>query len=146
METIDDLVLLTICNYLNDPSCKTATMNNILVTSRELKKRILKNITIKKHRVVHFVKKSNIKWTTNPLCLKCNRINEQDLMELVRIRNEFSNVSNKLSVGRGIFIHRDTQAELETFIVKLMCVTKNVYITRNVCCGGKGVEIDLQYS
>ena len=62
METIDDLVLLTICNYLNDPSCKTATMNNILVTSRELKKRILKNITIKKHRVVHFVKKSNIKY------------------------------------------------------------------------------------
>ena len=145
METIDDLVLLTICKYLNDTSCKTATINNMLVTSHDLRKRILKNITIKKHRIVHFVKKSNIKWTTNPLCLMCNRINEQDLIELVRIRNEFSNVSNKQSVGRGIFIHRDTQAELETFLVKLMSVTKNVYITRNVCCGGKGVEIDLQY-
>ena len=145
METIDDLVLLTICKYLNDTSCKTATINNMLVTSHDLRKRILKNITIKKHRVVHFVKKSNIKWTMNPLCLKCNRINEQDLMELVRIRNEFSNVSNKQSVGRGIFIHRDTQSELETFLVKLMSVTKNVYITRNVCCDGKGVEIDLQY-
>ena len=80
------------------------------------------------------------------ICLTCHRIKENDFYELVYIRDAFSNVHaerDRKKCYSPIFIHRNTQQELETFLVKLGRVTKNVVISRNYCCEGKGVEIEL---
>ena len=74
----------------------------------------------------------------------------------MHIKQQFTNIYNinRYSYSRkivsyekrnssSIFIHRNTQQELETFIIKLRKIAKNIVITRTYCWDGKGVEIEL---
>ena len=89
---------------------------------------IKKNVKIEKHRVVTFTRrKCKIEWISDRICLTCHRIKEDDFNELVYIRNAFSNVhANRFTnisyrgSSSSIFIHRNRQQELETFLVKLV--------------------------
>ena len=163
MNTLDTFITHHIIDFLNMPSCKSNDVTNIKCVNRELKSMLQEYKKIKKHRVVK-IKNNNskIKWKHVKLCLTCNSITDTDFQELLSIRNKFSRVqvhpntlSNNinlkkydyrnytLSPSSSINIHRNTQQELETFIVKLRRVTSNVIISGNYCCNGKGVEIDL---
>ena len=161
MNTLDTFITHRIIDFLNVPSCKSNDVSNIKCVNRELKSMIQDYKKFKKHRVVK-IKNNNskIKWKHVNVCLTCNRINDSDLQELLSIRDNFSRVQllsirDKFTSKRynswgvpivsssSIYIHRKTQQELETFIVKLRRVTSNVVISRNYCCDGKGVEIEL---
>tara|TARA_B100001758_G_scaffold247910_1_gene268426 strand:- start:2430 stop:2921 length:492 start_codon:yes stop_codon:yes gene_type:complete len=162
MDTLDKFTIHAIYDFLNVPSCKSKYVNVIKCVNRELKSHLTDYKYIK-HRVVK-IKNNNskLKWKNINLCLTCNRINDTDLQEILSIRDKFSrvqvhsnNLYNEINLNNynyglkfskpssSIFIHRNTQQELETFIVKLRRVTSNVVISKNYCCDGKGVEIDL---
>ncbi len=151
MNQLDNLLYAKICNYFPLVNCKSSDITNLMSTNSKVREMIKENVNIEKHRLVRFSKRtSKIKWTSDMICLTCHRIKENDFNELVYIRNAFSNVhANRFTnisyrgSSSSIFIHRNTQQELETFLVKLGRVTKNVVISRNYCCEGKGVEIDL---
>ena len=149
MNTLDTFITHRIIDFLNVPSCKSNDVSNIKCVNRELKSMIQDYKKFKKHRVVK-IKNNNskIKWKHVNVCLTCNRINDSDLQELLSIRDKFTSKRyNSWGVpivsSSSIYIHRKTQQELETFIVKLRRVTSNVVISRNYCCDGKGVEIEL---
>ena len=147
MNQLDNLLYAKICNYFPLVNCKSNDITNLMSTNSKVREMIKENVNIEKHRVVRFSKRtSKIKWTSDMICLTCHRIKENDFYELVYIRDAFSNVHAKRDRKKcysPIFIHRNTQQELETFLVKLGRVTKNVVISRNYCCEGKGVEIEL---
>jgi hypothetical protein len=147
MNHLDDLLYAKICHYLSLVNCSSTDITNLMITSSSIREMVKQNVNIQKHRVVTFTRpNSKIKWVSDPICLTCHRIKDYDFNELVRIRNVFSNIHLGMKYNgskSSIFIHRDTQSELETFLVKLAKLTKNVVVTRNYCCRGKGVEIDL---
>lgn len=151
MNQLDNLLYAKICNYFPLVNCKSSDISNLMSTNSKVREMINENVKIEKHRVVTFTRqKCKIEWISDRICLTCHKIKEDDFNELVHIRNAFSNVDAirfTMKSYRGssssIFIHRNTQQELETFLVKLGRVTKNVVISRNYCCEGKGVEIDL---
>ena len=147
MNQLDNLLYAKICNYFPLVNCKSSDITNLMSTNSKVREMIKENVNIEKHRVVRFSKRtSKIKWTSDMICLTCHRIKENDFYELLYIRDAFSNVHAKRDRKKSyssIFIHRNTQQELETFLVKLGRVTKNVVISRNYCCEGKGVEIEL---
>ena len=153
MNCLDDLLYAKICAYLPLVNCDGDDIRNLKLTNTSIATMVKKNVKIQQHRVVSFCKrKSRVKWSSDALCLTCHKINNEDYHQLLQIRNQLSlgfpsrldpfvyaNDKEKC----GIYIHRKTQSELETFLVKLRKVTKNVVITRNFCCEGKGVEIDV---
>tara|TARA_X000001036_G_C20690054_1_gene809074 strand:- start:2109 stop:2603 length:495 start_codon:yes stop_codon:yes gene_type:complete len=163
MNTLDIFISHRIIDFLNVPCCKSNDVNNIKCVNRELKAMLQEYKKFKKHRLIKIkTNNSKIIWKHVKLCLTCNRINETDIQEILSIRDKFSRVqvhpntlfnkinlkkydyrNNTLSPSSSINIHRDTQQELETFIVKLKRVISNVVISKNYCCEGKGVEIDL---
>ena len=147
MNELDNLLYAKICCYFPLLSCKSTDISNLMCVSTTVREMIKENVKIEKHRVVTFTRrKCKIEWISDRICLTCHRIKEDDFNELVYIRNAFSNVHAKRDRKKcysSIFIHRNTQQELETFLVKLGRVTKNVAISRNYCCEGKGVEIEL---
>lgn len=147
MNELDNLLYAKICCYFPLLSCKSTDISNLMCVSTTVREMIKENVKIEKHRVVTFTRrKCKIEWISDRICLTCHRIKEDDFNELVYIRNAFSNVHAKRVRKKcysSIFIHRNTQQELETFLVKLGRVTKNVVISRNYCCEGKGVEIEL---
>ena len=147
MNELDNLLYAKICCYFPLLSCKSTDISNLMCVSTTVREMIKENVKIEKHRVVTFTRrKCKIEWISDRICLTCHRIKEDDFNELVYIRNAFSNVHAKRDRKKcysSIFIHRNTQQELETFLVKLGRVTKNVVISRNYCCEGKGVVIEL---
>ena len=147
MNQLDNLLYAKICNYFTLENCKSNDITNLMSTNSTVREMIKENVKIEKHRVVTFTRrKCKIEWISDRICLTCHRIKQDDFNELVYIRNAFSNVHAKRVRKKcysSIFIHRNTQQELETFLVKLGRVTKNVVISRNYCCEGKGVEIEL---
>lgn len=166
MNQLDNLLYAKICDYFPLVNCNSSDITNLMTTNSTVREMVKDNAKIEQHRVVTFTRRySKIKWISDRICLTCHRIKEDDFNELVHIRNAFSNIHddfNQLVHMRNafsnvhakrdrkkcyspIFIHRNTQQELETFLVKLAKVTNNVIISRNYCCGGKGVEIDLSY-
>ena len=113
-----------------------------------------KIITLQYHKVILLRNdKSKIKWHSNKICLTCNRISLDEWDEILTIKQSFSNIYNMKSLKHlsfinrdspHIYIHRNTQQELETFIIKLNRIATNIVITNNYCCEGKGVEIDVE--
>lgn len=153
MNQLDNLLYAKICDYFPLVNCKSSDITNLMTTNSTVREMVKDNAKIEKHRVVRFTRRdSKIKWSSDRICLTCHSIKDNDFNELVHIRNAFSNIHTKWrrktsysDSSSAIFIHRKTQTELETFLVKLAKVTKNVVISRNYCCGGKGVEIELSY-
>ena len=157
MENIDDLILQQICGYFNTLTCKCKDLDNLVGVSRYFKENIPTVIRFQRHKVNVLVNcKSKIQWCSNKICLTCNRLSDNDWRELMHIKQQFTNIYNinRYSYSRemvsyekrnssSIFIHRNTQQELESFIIKLRKISKNIVITRNYCCDGKGVEIEL---
>ena len=153
MNRLDDLLYAKVCAYLPLVNCNGDDIRNLKLTSTSIAEMVKKNVKIEQHRVVSFCKrKSRVKWSSDALCLTCHKINNEDYQQLLQIRNQLSLgfTRDKYLAAPfydkdkcGIYIHRKTQSELETFLVKLRKVTKNVVITRNFCCEGKGVEIDV---
>jgi hypothetical protein len=153
MNKIDDLVLTNICKYFDTKTCKCKELVYLLYVSSYFREKISKLVTIQRHKVVLLAdSKSKIRWCSNKICLTCNRVNDNEWEEIMNIKQRFSNVYNINSLkylsymnrdSSGIYIHRKTQQELESFIIKLIKVATNIVITRNYCCNGKGVEIDL---
>jgi len=153
MNKIDDLVLTNICKYFDTKTCKCKELVYLLYVSKYFREKIPKLVTIQRHKVIIFTNcKSKIRWCSNKICLTCNRVNDNEWEEIMNIKQRFSNVYNINSLkylsymnrdSSGIYIHRKTQQELESFIIKLKKVATNIVITRNYCCEGKGVEIDL---
>ena len=158
MENIDDLILQHICSYFNTITCKCEDLDNLVSVSCYFKEKIPTLIRFQRHKVKVLVNcKSKIQWYSNKICLTCNRLSDSDCQELMHIKQQFTNIYNinRYSYSRemvsyekrnssSIFIHRNTQQELESFIIKLRKIAKNIVITRNYCCDGKGVEIDLE--
>ena len=153
MNTVDDLVLSNICKYFDTRTCNCKDIDHLLSVSHYFQQKIPNLVKIQRHKVITLKNcKSKIRWKSNKICLTCNRINDDEWKEIRNIKQRFTNVYNINSLKylsyanrdlSGIFIHRNTQQELETFIIKLKKVATNIEITRNYCCGGKGVEIDL---
>ena len=157
MENIDDFFLLVICSYFNTITCKCKDLDNLVSVSCYFKEKIPTVIRFQRHKVKVLVNcKSKIQWYSNKICLTCNRLSDSECQELMHIKQQFTNIYNinRYSYSRkivsyekrnlsSIFIHRNTQQELETFIIKLRKISKNIVITRNYCCDGKGVEIEL---
>ena len=151
MNDVDDLILTNICKYFDTRTCKCKDLAHLLCVSSYFQQKIPKLVTIQRHKVILITNcKSNIRWRSNKICLTCNRIGFTEWNEILRIKNCFSNIyslKNLSYMNRDsscIYIHRNTQQELETFIIKLTRVATNIVITRNYCCNGKGVEIDLK--
>jgi len=153
MNKVDDLVLTNICKYFETKTCNCKELDHLLCVSSYFRDKILKLVTIQRHKVIILNNcKSKIRWCSNKICLTCNRFNDDEWEEIMNIKHRFSNVYNIKSLkylsynnrnSSGIYIHRNTQQELESFIIKLKKVATNIDITRNYCCEGKGVEIDL---
>ena len=154
MNKVDDLVLTKICKYFETKTCKGKELDHLLCVSSYYRQKIPKLVTIQRHKVILFTNcKSKIRWCSNKICLTCNRINDNEWEEIMNIKQRFLNVYNinllkNLSYNTreisGIYIHRKTQQALETFIIKLKKIATNIVITRNYCCSGKGVEIDVK--
>ena len=153
MNKIDDLVLTNICKYFDTRTCKCKELDNLLCVCSYFRDKIPKIVSMQRHKVVIFTNcKSKICWHSDKICLTCNRFNDDEWGEILNIKQRFSNVYNINSLkylsnvnrnSSGIYIHRKTQHELESFIIKLIKIATNIVITRNYCCEGKGVEIDL---
>ena len=154
MNKVDDLVLTKICKYFETKTCNCKELDHLLCVSSYFRDKILKLVTIQRHKVVLLTdSNSKICWCSNKICLTCNRFNDDEWEEIMNIKQRFSNVYNINSLkylsyvnrnSSGIYIHRKTQQALETFIIKLKKIATNIVITRNYCCSGKGVEIDVK--
>ena len=122
MNELDNLLYAKICCYFPLLSCKSTDISNLMCVSTTVREMIKENVKIEKHRVVTFTRrKCKIEWISDRICLTCHRIKEDDFNELVYIRNAFSNVHAKRDRKKcysSIFIHRNTEQELESFLVK----------------------------
>ena len=129
MNNVDDLVLSNICKYFDTRTCNCKDIDDLLSVSRYFQEKIPNLVKIQRHKVITLKNcKSKIRWKSNNICLTCNRINDNEWKEIRNIKQRFTNIYNINSlkylsydnrVLSGIFIHRNTQQELETFIIKL---------------------------